>query len=254
MATLPHHTSGAGSPVLLIHGTAPDLFDALQAELSRDHRVIRFDRRGFGASGLSPVRALTPHAEDAAALLDAHGPAIIVGWSMGGVIALEAAMLRPDKVRGLVLLEPPWLLQTFPSLRVLAMLVSVRLRQVLGAHASAGRRFLRWALARRDGRCELDELSSADAARVDACGSAILRDFDAGTGEHFKHRLTGPLAAPTRLLVGTDSTPEFAAAAARLAKVLALEPIAIAGAGHMLQQTHAPLVAAHVRELGSMHA
>src|SRR5262245_10429695 len=120
MAAPPYRVSGSGPAVVLIHGTAPDFFDALEVELARDHSVVRLERRGFGKSGLPPVGALTPHAEDIAAIVDALGGAALVGWSMGGVIALEVALLRPEAVRGLVLLEPPWFFRRFPSLRQIA--------------------------------------------------------------------------------------------------------------------------------------
>ena len=248
-AALPYRTSGRGPAVVLIHGTAPDFFDALEAELVADHTVVRLDRRGFGASGLPAVASLTTHAEDIAAIVAELGSAVLVGWSIGGVIALEAALLCEKRLRGVMLLEPPWLLRSSPTLRMVAGFAGAKLLGALGQPAAGGRRFLRWALALRDGRCELDELSVADRARVDAAGAAILRELDSGTGEHLAPRLQGPLAVPVRLLVGTDSTPELPAAGARLAKLLAVEPRAVLGAGHFLQQTHAAEVATHVRAI-----
>jgi pimeloyl-ACP methyl ester carboxylesterase len=247
MSTLPHRISGSGPAVVLIHGTAPDFFDALEAELQRDHTVVRLDRRGFGASSLPAVGKLTPHAEDIAAIVDTLGGATLVGWSIGGVIALETALLREHAVRGLVLLEPPWLAKSSPTLRMLAAILGAKTRGAFGAAGAGGERFLRWALNRRDGRCELDVLSGADRARVQQCGAAILRELDGGTGEHVAPRLTSPLRMPVELLFGTDSTPEFEAAAARLGQQLGITPRAIEGAGHMLQETHAVLVAEAVR-------
>lgn len=249
MSAPPYRVSGSGPAVVLIHGTAPDFFDALEAELMRDHSVVRLDRRGFGKSGLSPVGALTPHVEDIAAIVDALGGATLVGWSMGGVIALEVALVRPTAVRGLVLLEPAWQFKRFPSLRQIAVVLGAKLRGALGDPGAGGERFLRWAIARRDGRCEYDDLSSDERARVHESARAMLCEFDASTGEHIASRLQRRLRAPVRLLVGTHSLPEFEKAARRLGKLLSIEPRFIDGAGHMLQQTHAAAVAESVRSI-----
>ncbi|GGO63366.1 alpha/beta hydrolase [Nonomuraea cavernae] len=73
-------------------------------ELSRWHRVIRYDWRGHGESG-DPGEWVCHH-EDLLAVLDALGVrrAVLVGSSMGGAYALEAALVAPERVAGLVLI------------------------------------------------------------------------------------------------------------------------------------------------------
>jgi pimeloyl-ACP methyl ester carboxylesterase len=249
MATLPHRISGSGPAVVLIHGAAPDYFDALERELARDHSVVRLDRRGFGNSGLPGVKKLTPHAQDIAAIVDALGSAVVVGWSMGGIIALEAALLRPQHVRGLVLLEPPWLIRRAPTVQLWIETLRALRAAVVDGRAAVAEIFLRWALRRRDGSCELDELPSAERARVQQNVHGIVNDLFAGSGEHIAAKVKRTLDTPTTLFVGTDSQPEFAAAAKRLAKTLKIEPQVITGAGHLLQETHAPIIAEAVRRL-----
>lgn len=101
---------GSGPPVVLIHGfsvSAEMTWGAVIPHLSREFRVIAFDNRGHGKSekpyrleayGLAMV-------QDVENLLDhleverAH----IVGYSMGGAIALKFLTMHPDRVRSAVL-------------------------------------------------------------------------------------------------------------------------------------------------------
>jgi pimeloyl-ACP methyl ester carboxylesterase len=67
------------------------------------HRVIRSDLRGFGRSPIGP--GVFSHARDLIELLDQQGvqKASFVGVSMGGRVALEVALARPELVEALVL-------------------------------------------------------------------------------------------------------------------------------------------------------
>jgi pimeloyl-ACP methyl ester carboxylesterase len=98
---------GAGEPTVLIHGFGLDarLWDVEAAHLARTRRVIRYDLRGFGRSSL-PAGPFS-HADDLLALLDRLdiARAHLVGLSLGGGVALDAAIAHPDRVRTLVLLD-----------------------------------------------------------------------------------------------------------------------------------------------------
>jgi pimeloyl-ACP methyl ester carboxylesterase len=67
---------------------------------------VTYDRRGFGETPLSP--APFSHVDDLLALLEAvaEKPAWLVGSSMGGGLALDAALMAPELVAGLVLIAP----------------------------------------------------------------------------------------------------------------------------------------------------
>jgi pimeloyl-ACP methyl ester carboxylesterase len=95
-------------PVLLLHGwtVSADLnFFALYDELASRHRVIALDHRGHGR-GMRPQTpfSLEACADDAAALLAelGTGPAIVVGFSMGGAIEMLLHHRHPHLVAGMV--------------------------------------------------------------------------------------------------------------------------------------------------------
>ena len=99
---------GSGEPVLLVQGLGypSDMWHRLLPELSRHHRVLVLDNRGVGRTGVPPgPYSVETMAADAAAVLDAAGEetAHVVGVSMGGLIAQELALSRPERVRSLVL-------------------------------------------------------------------------------------------------------------------------------------------------------
>ena len=98
-------------PVLLLHGlgaTNASLLPVL-ADLARDFRVLAPDLPGFGSSdapGVSYTSAwFAAWVDDFLRAVDAR-PAVVLGNSLGGRIALEVGLTRPGSVRGLVLLTP----------------------------------------------------------------------------------------------------------------------------------------------------
>jgi 3-oxoadipate enol-lactonase len=97
---------GEGDPVLLIMGFGGDhLAWAMQmADFAARHRVIAFDNRGVGQSDAPDAPYTTRMmADDALGLMDALGvdSAHVLGVSMGGMIAQELVLARPDRVRSL---------------------------------------------------------------------------------------------------------------------------------------------------------
>jgi pimeloyl-ACP methyl ester carboxylesterase len=105
-------TSGTGPPVLLVHGglVSSKSWQGLVARLRGSHRVVAFDLRGFGLSGRAPDPAgysIAQSGADAAAVLLAAqlAPADVVGFSIGGMVALALAGAQPELVRSLVLVS-----------------------------------------------------------------------------------------------------------------------------------------------------
>jgi pimeloyl-ACP methyl ester carboxylesterase len=108
---LAYELIGTGKPLLLIHGSnlATGLAP-LAAALARQApwlRLLRYHRRGYDGI-LSGSISVEQHAADALELLARLGmpSAHLLGYSYGGVVALQAAMMAPSRVRSLVLLEP----------------------------------------------------------------------------------------------------------------------------------------------------
>jgi pimeloyl-ACP methyl ester carboxylesterase len=104
-----YERTGAGQPLLLVHGTTADhsRWSPLLPRLEQHFTVYAMDRRGRGESGDSPDYDIRREAEDVAALVEAvEAPVSILGHSYGAVCSLEAALLT-DKVYRLVLYEPP---------------------------------------------------------------------------------------------------------------------------------------------------
>jgi pimeloyl-ACP methyl ester carboxylesterase len=102
---------GKGPVVVLIHGNAVRLQDFIAGglidRLSATHRVIAFDRPGFGYSDRPRDRAWTPAAQAevlhrALKQLHADRP-VVLGHSFGTQVALEMALNHPGDVNGLVL-------------------------------------------------------------------------------------------------------------------------------------------------------
>lgn len=126
------HEGGAGPAVLLLNGfTASGLLwpTRLVELLEQSHTVIRVDNRGSGSSRTAPAPfTIATMADDAYDVLRAtgHESAVVVGLSMGGMIAQELAIRHPEAVDRLVLVStiPPPPANTPPgALVVLGSLV-----------------------------------------------------------------------------------------------------------------------------------
>jgi 3-oxoadipate enol-lactonase len=104
---LHYQVAGEGDAIVLLHGMALDarMWDAEAAHFASSHTVVRYDLRGFGKSTL-PSTPFT-HYADLRALL-AHlaiDRAHVVGLSMGGGVAIDFALVHPELVRSLVLVD-----------------------------------------------------------------------------------------------------------------------------------------------------
>ena len=124
--------AGRGPAVVLLHGLGATNASMLPTlvELARDHRVLAPDLPGFGDSGKPTVEYdPTFFAGWLGAFLDALGleRAILVGNSMGGRIAIELALVAPERVAGLVLYAPSLAFKRFREATPLVRLISAQL-------------------------------------------------------------------------------------------------------------------------------
>jgi pimeloyl-ACP methyl ester carboxylesterase len=105
---------GSGQPLVCVHGLSGSALNwmAVIPALAERHRVLALDLRGFGRTPLGPGTRLS----DNHRLLDLFlrrivgRPAVVVGNSMGGLLAVQQAAAAPETVSSLVLVDPalPW--------------------------------------------------------------------------------------------------------------------------------------------------
>ena len=97
-------------PVVLVTaaGTAVGTWAPLLPALTARTRVIAHDRPGLGTRPPAPGPTLASSVADLAALLDSAGPGpyVLVGHSWGGLLVQVLARQQPERVAGLVLLDP----------------------------------------------------------------------------------------------------------------------------------------------------
>jgi pimeloyl-ACP methyl ester carboxylesterase len=102
---------GSGPAIVLVHGLggATENWFAVGPALARRGRVVALDLMGFGRTPPGPDGAEVEANQrllDQFLAVDIGGPAILVGNSMGGLIAIMEAARSPERVAGLVLVSP----------------------------------------------------------------------------------------------------------------------------------------------------
>lgn len=130
-----------GRAVVALHGlgSSSASFAMNVPDLERERRAILIDLPGFGRSDKpSPPLGLRAQATVVLELLHALGvrEPVWLGHSMGGQIALWAALLSPERVRGLLLVAPAGL-ERFSPLSASTLRMSVTERWVLSQHTRA---------------------------------------------------------------------------------------------------------------------
>jgi esterase len=100
---------GEGPPSVLLHGlfgTATN-FATIQRRLAVGRRVLAFDLRNHGRSGHDPAMTYPLMAADVIETMHAHGveQAALVGHSMGGKVAMHAALRYPERVTRLLVAD-----------------------------------------------------------------------------------------------------------------------------------------------------
>lgn len=102
-------TGGDGPVVVLSHGLLMDhsMFDRQVEALSDEFRLVTWDERGHGATSSPGPFTYWDSAKDVLALLDHLGvdKAVLGGMSQGGFLSMRAALLEPDRVRALILID-----------------------------------------------------------------------------------------------------------------------------------------------------
>jgi 3-oxoadipate enol-lactonase len=236
---LRYDVTGAGPPVALLHAALGDrrLWDAQVEPFSKSYTVVRYDARGYGDSPL-PGGPFS-YVDDLRALFD-HlqiERAAVIGNSLGGKAALEFALLEPERVSALVLVDsglggqPPSATLQELDAQEDALLDAGKLDEAVELNLRA------W-LA--------DDVDPGVRERVAAMQK---RSFEVILAAYEREPEPGPVAwledppaagrldqvqAPTLVLVGDRDQPDFVALADRLAEEIPrARKEVIAGAGHL---------------------
>lgn len=214
---------GNGPTIVFLHAAIADsrMWEPQWEAFRVTYRCVRCDFRGFGRTGLTP--GTFAHADDVLAVLDQHAiePAVIVGASMGGRVAMELAITAPERVRGLVLVAA-----SIPGHQW-----SDPVRAFGDAEDDAIER------GDIDGAVDLNlsfwlDGPSRPTANIDETTRALVADMQRTALVHFlphlddaEERLAVPdlsdrladIAAPTLVIVGDHDVPDLMTIATRLA-------------------------------------
>ncbi|MGH3135256.1 MAG: alpha/beta fold hydrolase [Gaiellaceae bacterium] len=225
---------GSGAPILGVHGAGSSavFWEDAADELSGLGRVIIYDRRGSWRSDRPEpyeTTSVQEHAEDARALmheLDAE-PAILIGRSYGGTVALDLALRHPHSVLALALLEAgPMGLA--PEYDAWFTSVYAKLEELAGA----GRIDAIGEAVLRDVFGAWEELPEAYREIFTANGAALLAEVRGG--ERTDNSLLHGLKAPTLIVTAEDSPPPLQHGSEALERALPQARTARVRGGHAI--------------------
>lgn len=241
--SLRHRVTGDGPPLVLVHGSATDLttWDGVVGELSRDFRVIVYDRRGYGASAHRPVRDHRLHSRDLVAVLEqvAGAPAVVVGWSSGGNVALATAARRPELFSSLLVVEAPFHGLRHADRHVVATALRLKLDQLRGRRLEAAEIFYRFASARRSGGNAYDDAPDELRRTLQDNAGPVLAEWDPHPfgvmHEHVSTRSVLATPVPITWMLGEESGPWMAGLHGHLARRRpSIETLRVPGASHLV--------------------
>jgi 3-oxoadipate enol-lactonase len=233
-----YEEAGEGVPILLIppSGATASTWGSATEELALIGRVITYDRRGYARSGGEPVRSLSTHTADAAAVLEylEAPPAVVVGTSAGAAIAVDLAVRRPDLVRVVIAHEFPWrFTRHLPTGSQVAALVKIGFLALRGRHADAAETLLRSAYTYRDGGSAWDAFPEEWRRVARENARAALADFLNSIGTYPSSEDLASIEVPVVCSYGARSPDSmFRLVRSLAAAIRAARTRRIEGAGH----------------------
>jgi len=247
---VPDDPSSAAPLLVLVHGSL-DRAGSFARVLRRlrDHHTLAYDRRGYHRSRhLLPVHAtLGGHVDDLLAVIDDR-PAVVVGHSYGGTIALAAALRPggPGPILAIAAYEPPlpWLAGRSRQPGASRGRTDRRGPGETGDPAERAERFFR----RMVGDAAWERLPEAAKADRRADGAALAAEMDAIRVTEAPFDVAA-LTIPATFGRGGNSLPHHRQAVDWLVShTPAARLVEIAGAGHGAHLTHPDAFAAMARE------
>ena len=233
-----HEVAGAGHPVVFVHGHALDsrMWQKQVAPLARFYTVVRYDIRGHGRSAAPRGGYSRAHlTEEVTGLIDHLGltrPSL-VGHSLGGGIALEYALRRPDRVCTLTLLASG--LEGLGSSGHLSG--SVAKQRALLRKEGVSKKFLRAALTSQlfDGVRQSPEILALARQMLSGWSGASWLDDTEYPQPALRHiERLGELRVPVLVAVGERDMPGFHDAAEALTRgILVVRKSVVPEAGHL---------------------
>lgn len=239
--------AGAGPSVVCLHSSASSSgqWRSLMDRLGGRYRIIAADLYGCGKTPAWPHKEM--QLDDEVALLEpvlqAAGPRFhLVGHSLGGAIALKAALRHPDRLQSLVLIEPALF-----SILMADAPQSAAARDIFALHTdtmrlvdegkpdAAAERFVDYWMGQGAWRALPEARRTVLAATV----TAVRPESHALFADPTPLSAFGTIMAPTLFITGTHSKPSARAVARLLTGVLPRVRVAeIDDVGHMAPVTH----------------
>ncbi|WP_345414274.1 alpha/beta hydrolase [Pseudonocardia xishanensis] len=252
---------GAGPPVLLLGGAARGwLWSGLTARLADRYRVLTLDVHGQGDTPAWPAglrQTLSHQVRLVHALTAGHEERIgVVGHSLGGAIALRAAVELDERVAALVVLEPTPFALLEQAGRTAAWEVVVAERERLRASLAAGddEEAARGAADFWLGPGTWAGMGPEDRARVRFGLESRIAEWEAMTDPGLTLAEVATAPAPTLLAVDPDTLPPVREVADLLS---AARPdwrrVELPGAGHLAPYTRPDLVGPLVEDFLDEH-
>lgn len=246
--TVSYTASGDGAPIVLLPpGASPaSAWRRVVEAVGSNYRSIAINPAGYGETEPVKEGTLLTVDDEAAAVLAVMstitGKVHLVGHSYGGVIALQLALIAPERFATLTLFEPaPYAILADAGETDLAATVE-DLNYAFIEDVEAGRteKALATYIDHYNGRPGTwSDLGEKARAKLLAIAGNVSAGLSASHGNRYRLTDYAGISIPTRVAAGSATDPVHARLSELIARAIAdAEPEHVPGAGHMLSLTH----------------